>query len=137
MRATHILNIPSADENIASVNTFIRKVQSEYPMGDKRRLDILTSVNEAVTNAIHHGNRDDRKKKVTVSLEVRQTGKFIICITDEGKGFPWKDAPDPLSGKGLQKVGGRGIFIMRKLADRLIFNKKGNKVELHFDVERS
>lgn len=137
MHATHILNIPSAKENIASVDTFIRKIQSEYPIGDKQRSNMLTSVNEAVTNAIHHGNRGDRKKNVTVSLEVRQARKFVISIADEGQGFRWKEAPDPLSCKGLQKAGGRGIFIMRELADRMVFNEKGNKVELHFNIEHS
>ena len=56
--------------------------------------------------------------------------KFIV--TDEGSGFDPDSLPDPTAPENIEKVTGRGIFLMKHLADEVSFSESGNQVELIF-----
>jgi len=64
---------------------------------------------------------------------MRITGdKLIIKVTDDGKGFRPADVPDPTKTENIENLNGRGVFLMSKLADEILFNKKGNSVQMTF-----
>jgi serine/threonine-protein kinase RsbW len=94
---------------------------------------MMTCLNEVVINAIVHGNKLDPSKKVIVNADIE--GKRIIwTVTDEGAGFDYNNLPDPTAPENLESLTGRGVFIIKHLADQCIFNTAGNEVELHFKI---
>ena len=55
-------------------------------------------------------------------------------MTDQGKGFNYKDIPDPTAPGNVEKVNGRGVFLMEKLSDDINFMENGRKVSLVFNL---
>jgi serine/threonine-protein kinase RsbW len=86
---------------------------------------IHLAAEEAIVNAIVHGNKLDPAKKVHVSCEVTP-GLARICITDEGEGFDPSQAADDR----LEMPGGRGVMLMKSFMTRIEYNAKGNSVLL-------
>ncbi len=88
---------------------------------------VKLALEEALINAIKHGNLDDPAKTVTIeySVDVQQVR---IAVTDEGKGFRLADVPDPTADENLECPTGRGIMLMRAYMDRVDYNKCGNSV---------
>lgn len=130
----YTLQLPSKLENILKVESFIEGLQTQYDISDEIYANMLTCLSEATINAVVHGNRQDADKKVYINLEVVNGRRFIFTIADEGEGFDYNQLPDPTSPENLENLTGRGVFIIKKLADQCIFNKKGNEVELHFKL---
>lgn len=78
------------------------------------------AVREAVTNAIQHGNREDRSKPVRVRFRV--TDRILrIAVHDQGEGISEERIPDPLNPDNLLKPGGRGIFFVRSFMENVRF----------------
>jgi len=90
---------------------------------------IRLALEEALSNAIRHGNRFDANKKITVSscVGAEQTA---ITVADEGEGFDPGAVPDPTADENLEKPCGRGIMLMRAYMDEVIYNEAGNEVRL-------
>jgi serine/threonine-protein kinase RsbW len=88
-------------------------------------------VTEAVNNAIRHGNRNDPKLNVALSLML-ENDLIKFRVEDEGQGFDYHHLPDPTSPENLEKPGGRGIFLMKHLSDEVEFQDNGRVVELSF-----
>jgi serine/threonine-protein kinase RsbW len=80
-----------------------------------------------------HGNKLDESKKVIVNAEV-DSKRVVWTITDEGEGFDYDHLPDPTAVENLENLTGRGVYIVKQLADQCVFNAKGNEVELHFKI---
>lgn len=79
------------------------------------------SVREAVTNAIQHGNREDKDKKVRIIFDISDE-RLVITVRDQGKGIRESDIPDPLNPENLLKPRGRGIFFVRSFMDNVRFH---------------
>jgi serine/threonine-protein kinase RsbW len=90
---------------------------------------IQLAIEEAMVNAVEHGNGGDPAKHVTVEYSI-DPGLFEIAITDEGPGFKLQDVPDPCSDEGLSRASGRGIALMRAYMDRVEYNDAGNCVRM-------
>jgi serine/threonine-protein kinase RsbW len=90
---------------------------------------ICLSTNEALLNAIEHGNQCDKKKKVTVAYFIDRE-KAEITVTDEGLGFDPNAIPDCTADENLCKTCGRGIALMRGFMDAVEFGGNGNSVKL-------
>ena len=95
--------------------------------------DILISLTEAVNNAILHGNNADESKTVEISMEGKSSG-VAISVTDEGKGFDPNEIPDPTAPENIECCGGRGVFIMSRLADKITFENNGSTVQMFFKL---
>lgn len=125
------IQIPSILENIRIVESFIDNSRDDYSINDDVYGNILVAVTESVNNAILHGNGLDKSKNVTLSLEpMEQQIKFIV--SDEGPGFDFNDLPDPTAPENIEKPNGRGVFLIRHLADQVNFSNNGSTVELTF-----
>ena len=74
------------------------------------------SVREAVINAYSYGNRQERGRKIVMTIELEER-KFVVHVLDEGKSFSLADVPDPLAEENLLRTSGRGIFLMRAFMD--------------------
>ncbi|UCF35681.1 MAG: ATP-binding protein [Acidobacteriota bacterium] len=81
------------------------------------------AVREAVTNAILHGNKEDRSKVVELAFGICED-RLRIVVRDQGKGIDESKIPDPLDPKNLLKAGGRGIFFVRSFMDSVKFRSR-------------
>jgi serine/threonine-protein kinase RsbW len=87
------------------------------------------AVEEAIVNAIVHGNKLDPAKKVHVACEV-SGDRVLVSIADEGSGFNPATIPDCTADDRLEAPGGRGVMLMKSFMTRIDYNAKGNAVEL-------
>jgi serine/threonine-protein kinase RsbW len=125
------IQVPSIVENIRMIESFIDNAKERFELDDDIYGNIMIAVTEAVNNAIKHGNANDRSKNVQLSLSLKDSLiKFVI--KDEGRGFDFHNLPDPTSPENLEKIGGRGIFLMKHLSDEVEFKDDGRIVELSF-----
>ena len=85
------------------------------------------AVEEALVNAIKHGNRNDQSKQVHIVYKLADD-VVRIEITDEGPGFDPKDVPDPTDDDNLEVPSGRGLMLMRSFMSVVEFNERGNGV---------
>ena len=134
MAETKSLEINSKIENISLVERMIDDICEEYGVGEDYYGNILIAMTEAVNNAISHGNRLDEDKMVRIKFSVEEDAmKFII--EDEGPGFDYENLPDPTAPENIEKPNGRGVFLMKNLADEIEFDETGATVELSFNFK--
>ena len=93
------------------------------------RFAIRLSLEEALINAIKHGNNFDPARKVRVSADVGDE-QTTITVCDEGAGFDPSVVPDPTTDENLEKPSGRGIMLMRAYMDEVSYNYHGNEVRM-------
>ncbi|MBN8651275.1 MAG: ATP-binding protein [Cytophagales bacterium] len=127
------IEIPSLSENIRMIESFIDNAKDKYQLNDDIYGNIMIAVTEAVNNAIKHGNRSDSGKNVSLALSLEE-GLIKFRVEDEGSGFDYHNLPDPTAPENLEKPGGRGIFLMKHLADEVDFTNQGKVVELSFYI---
>ncbi|HET6427092.1 MAG TPA: ATP-binding protein [Phycisphaerae bacterium] len=90
---------------------------------------VRLALEEALINAIKHGNRSDPDKFITIAAEVNGEA-IVITVTDQGGGFDPDHLPDPTADENLEKPCGRGIMLMRVYMDEVSFNDRGNQVRM-------
>jgi len=118
----------SLAENLVDLISYTNNISEEL-YGN-----ILISITEAASNAIIHGNALDFNKKVEIVYFI-ENSILQIVVTDEGNGFDYNNLPDPTSSENLEKIDGRGIFLIKNLADSVSFNQKGNEITIKFIVK--
>lgn len=129
----YTLQLPSRYESITQLEALIEEIADKYRVSDDTFANMMTCLNEAVVNAIVHGNKLDESKTVIVNADV-EPKRVIWTVTDRGNGFDYNNLADPTAPDRLEELTGRGVFILKHLADQCIFNAKGNEVELHFKI---
>jgi serine/threonine-protein kinase RsbW len=90
---------------------------------------VKISLEEALINAIKHGNKQDRSKKVQVEAHVTADQTEIV-VEDEGPGFNRKDVPDPTAEENLLKCSGRGILLIETYMDHVEYSKNGRRLRM-------
>ena len=128
-----LVKIPSIKENVAVVESFIENASDKIKIKESVYGNVLVSVTEAVNNAIVHGNKEDKEKKVKIKLkENKKSIRFVV--EDEGSGFDHESLPDPTSPENVDKIKGRGIFLIKNLADKAQFKDGGRVVDMLFKL---
>ena len=90
---------------------------------------IKLALEEALVNAIKHGNQMDAAKRVFVSYTVTAE-RFDIWITDEGLGFNPEEVPDPTAIENIERPCGRGLLLMRGFMTEVEYHPPGNSVSM-------
>lgn len=90
---------------------------------------IRLAVEEALINAIKHGNQLDHNKNVRIGFQVRSE-HFEVTIADEGTGFDPEEVPDPTAPENLERCCGRGLMLMRHYMCEVDYNRRGNTVRM-------
>jgi serine/threonine-protein kinase RsbW len=90
---------------------------------------VRLALEEAIVNAIKHGNGSDANKLVRVVCKVSQE-RFWVEVADEGRGFDPADVPDPTDPARLDAPNGRGIMLMKNYMNRVEYNDRGNIVTM-------
>ncbi len=80
------------------------------------------SVREGVVNAYNYGNRQDRRKKIVMTVEFEPEA-MVVRVLDEGRGFELTEIPDPLDEENILRTSGRGLFLMRAFMDNLVVQR--------------
>jgi len=93
------------------------------------------ALEEAIANAIKHGNKMDPSKKVTIRFKIDQD-RVLFEVSDEGEGFNYNSIPDPTDAEHLELPHGRGILLMRSYADKVTYNETGNQVRLAVKLDK-
>lgn len=127
------ISIQSSPDQVSEVESFIDQLHREDIIDDQIYGNIMIALTEAVNNAILHGNKSDDSKNVEISC--KQEGSTLsFIVSDEGQGFDYDSLPDPTDPDNLQKLTGRGVFLMKQLSDYVIFSDNGSTVELQFKI---
>lgn len=129
----YTLQLPSKLESITQLENLVEEIADRYQISEDTFANMMTCLNEVATNAIVHGNKLNPEKKVIINAEVHGR-RSVWTITDEGEGFDYSNLADPTAPENLENLAGRGVFIVKHLADQCVFNAKGNEVELLFKI---
>jgi serine/threonine-protein kinase RsbW len=130
--------MPSRLEEILRMEDVLSQIAQEVGLPEERTSLFVVAVTEALSNAILHGNRQDPSRSVHVRFrylpaqDSSTPAKLRVEVEDEGPGFDPSSLPDPTEEKNLLRESGRGIFLMRHLADLVEFHKGGRCVVLEF-----
>jgi serine/threonine-protein kinase RsbW len=125
------LEIKSSVESMNLVEALVDQVCSDLLVNEDMYGNILIAVTEATNNAIIHGNGKDSSKAVRLYVDKDADG-LVFSIEDQGDGFDFSKLPDPTAPENIEKPDGRGIFLMRNLADKIEFLNNGSKVNITF-----
>jgi serine/threonine-protein kinase RsbW len=129
--------LPSNIHSIAEVEKIIEKVREELNLNDSNYGNILVALTEAINNAIKHGNQFKDDKIVDLIIENNASHRLEFIVKDEGSGFDYSNLPDPTAPENIEKESGRGIFLMRNLADEVKFSNNGSEVHLIFNISKN
>lgn len=88
---------------------------------------LRTILAEAVANAMVYGNRGESSRLVTIEVELHPD-RLVVSVTDEGNGFNPALLPTPTDADRLDATRGRGLFLIRRLAEHVTFNDRGNTI---------
>lgn len=130
MSAQYALELPNDVHAIGrTVRYLMRRCRDAGFDHDRLRLNFRVGVTEALTNAMLYGNANDPGKRIQVEAKV--DGRVVtVRVTDEGGGFDPRLVPDPTLPGNRQRTGGRGVFLIRQLMDRVEYNERGNSVTM-------
>ena len=121
--------IPSDPGEARGVQEQIEQLLVERQASDRDIFCIKLALEEALVNAIKHGNQMDRAKKVRIRYHVL-SDRFECSISDEGPGFDPGEVPDPTAPENLERPCGRGLMLMRHYMSAVAYNDRGNSVSM-------
>ena|SRR5690554_3374868 len=123
--------LPTELSSMARVEQLIDELKEKHQIPENIYGNLLIATTEAVNNAIKHGNKLDKSKVINLHFESSDT-EFCVTVIDQGDGFNYENIPDPTLPENIEKPDGRGIFIMKNLADEVKFEEQGRIVKLTF-----
>jgi serine/threonine-protein kinase RsbW len=115
------LSFPSRIETVAKAANAVADFVSRSGISEDAAYGIDMAIREAVTNAVVHGNQQDERKAVELTLKSLPEA-VEITIHDHGQGFKPEEVPDPTEEQNIMKTSGRGIFFMRTFMDEVTWS---------------
>ena len=131
------IRIPATLEELHHVYSWADEHLNQTGIADSKRFDIMLALSEAVTNAIRHGAASGNSDFVDIDVKISDAAVYI-SVHDYGAGFQPEAVPDPTSTERLYVPNGRGVFLIKNLADevRYDFTAEGTTVNVKFEVTR-
>lgn len=129
----HFIRLRSCVSSICELEDLINRISDLYGIGDDKYPDILISLTEAVNNAIIHGNKSDLAKFVHIHVN-KSSQSLVFTVSDEGNGFNPHTLPNPTAPEHIHCCGGRGVFLIKELADEVSFENNGSTVQICFNL---
>lgn len=123
------VTIPSDTAAGLAIQERIIKALEDLNYSPRDVFGVRLALEEAIVNAIKHGNRMDRNKTVRINCSI-WTERVRIEIEDQGPGFRPETVPDPTKEENLDKPSGRGIMLMKAFMNAIEYNSTGNRVVL-------
>lgn len=119
--------IPSDHAEARRVQEDIERELKTNRYAERDIFSIRLALEEALVNAMKHGNQMDRAKKVRVAYHV-SAERFDVLIADEGTGFDPGELPDPTAVENIERPCGRGVMLMKHYMNHVDYNARGNSV---------
>jgi serine/threonine-protein kinase RsbW len=110
------LTLASTLQSVDEAETAVVRAAQQAGLDDDEAQQIGMAVREVMVNAVVHGNRYNKKKRVHLDIDPSPTGLTVV-IGDEGAGFDFNSLPDPLSPENLMRQSGRGLLLVRAFMD--------------------
>ena len=129
------LLIPSKSENMVLIEKLVDDVCDLFDIKEDIYGHILVALTEAVNNALQHGNKANPDKQIEITFKIKDNTLYFT-VKDEGPGFDFNNLADPTDPQNIEKPTGRGIFLMKHLADSVSFEDKGRKSILEFKLSK-
>lgn len=129
------ITIKSRKENLTEVELFLTEFFNRLRLKKEVFFRTLLSVSELVNNSISHGNNFDEEKNVNITCFWKDD-LLTIIVEDEGEGFNIKEIKNPTLSENIKNERGRGLFLVEKFSDDIIFKQKGKQIEIKFKIER-
>ena len=123
------LVIPSKLAEVPAVQQAIRDEVQAQGYDEDTVFAVRLALEEALSNAIRHGNCGDESKSVTVEYAI-DPKQIRISVADEGCGFQPDTLPDPCAEENLARPHGRGVMLMQAYMDEVSYNDAGNCVTM-------
>lgn len=95
-----------------------------------KEYEVRLAVDEALTNALVHGCKEDPTKKIQCCVACDEERGILIVIRDPGPGFDPGSIPSPTVGQNLYATHGRGIFLINQLVDEVRFERGGTEIHM-------
>ena len=127
------LVISSKLGNINKVRLFLKELYQEGCLNMDSFNRVFLGISEAVANAIKHGNQLNPEKKIFIRASLSENCLHIE-VEDQGEGFCPVSLADPTAAENIRYEHGRGIYILRQLADQLVFKEDGRKIFIQFTL---
>ena len=124
-----VITFPSDVEYLEEIELASTKFAEKAGFDDSTIYDISIALTELVNNAIHHGNKNDKNKMVTVKF-ASDDKRISISISDEGKGFNISNLSDPLDPENIMAENGRGIYLVKALMDDVDYKSSETGTEI-------
>jgi serine/threonine-protein kinase RsbW len=122
------VDLPSEIQYIEpAVELMARHCFAGHSSTGRLRFRLQVTLSEALANAIICGNGQDPSKHVTIQAQSRPD-TIELSVMDEGRGFNPDQIPTPTTGADIESQCGRGLFLIRHLADHVAFNQEGNTI---------
>ena len=128
------IKIPSTIESLREVEKLLDEFSTNCKLNNVVYGNVLVAALEGVNNAIVHGNKLDSNKYVVFNIRCDEQS-IALKIKDQGAGFDFTHVPDPTAPENIENISGRGVFLMQKLSDQLIFSDNGATVEIIFKIK--
>ncbi|KAA3616949.1 MAG: ATP-binding protein [Calditrichaeota bacterium] len=130
------ISFPSIIDNLEKIEQMSSKIALDIGFDESTVDDISIALTELVNNAIHHANKDNPDKKVTVSFK-SDDEKLTISILDEGEGFSPTNIGNPLDPDNLMSDSGRGLYLVEALMDSVEYkiSKTGTEAIITKNLE--
>ena len=128
------LTFTSDLQNLNIADNIVDTITSQNNLKSDIYGNILLSLTEAINNAIVHGNKFSSSKQVTVTYEIEDENFLIISVQDEGNGFDPDTIADPTDPENIEKLNGRGVFLIKNLADEVDYLSDGKIVQMKFNL---
>jgi serine/threonine-protein kinase RsbW len=123
------ITIPSDLNEARRVQAVIEDALHGVHFSDHEIFAIRLALEEALVNAIKHGNQMDHTKRVRVAYQIAPD-RFEVQITDEGPGFDPVDVPDPTAPENIERPCGRGLLLMRHYMTEVAYHDRGRAVRM-------
>ena len=105
------------------------QLKREVPLSEDETFNIRLALEESLTNAVKHGNKFNPELMVDVDIDY-QNGCLKVIVKDQGPGFDFNNVPDPTLKERRVLISGRGIFLIKKIMDRIDFSDGGRQIQM-------
>lgn len=127
------ITIKSDISELSKVEKYIDELVDRYQIDNERYGAFSLSIIEAVNNALLYGNKQDISKNIEITTW-QENNQLFVSVEDEGEGFDYESIDNPTLPENVDRIAGRGLFLMKTLSDNIIFEKNGAKVTLLYNL---
>jgi serine/threonine-protein kinase RsbW len=127
--AEYHYTIKSVLQNVSQLLAELKKKLVELNLDEKSIFALYLSLEEALVNAVKYGNKFNPDLTIDILLKI-EPSQIVIQVSDCGSGFDYANIPDPTKDENIIRLGGRGVFLIKKYMDQVEFLNNGSTIKM-------